>query len=102
MRFLCRLLVIVVIAQMLSLSLAAQTEQGAPATTQEAASAFSDAIASRLLSTVREGFEAHMSRKMLGAFDLTKMSGGSAFRDQITVFFNQYESIRIHFKLQEV
>src|SRR5205823_9788792 len=87
MRFLCRLIVIVAIAQMLSLSLAAQTEQGAP--TQEAASAFSDAIASRLLSTVREGLEAHMSRKMLSAFDLTKMSGGSAFRDQTSVFFYQ-------------
>src|SRR5947207_9050015 len=90
------------IVQMLSLSLAAQTEQSAPVQTQDAANAFSDAIASRLLSTVREGLEAHMSRKMLGAFDLAKMSGGSAFRDQITVFFNQYESIRVHFKLQEV
>lgn len=86
-------LTILIVAQLLCLFSPAQTE---PATT------FTEADAARLLRQVVEGLEGHSARKMLGAFDLSRMDGGAAFKEQITAFFNQYETVRVHFKLIEV
>jgi hypothetical protein len=73
----------------------AQTEQpDGPALTESAAS--------KLLSRVAEGLQGHSSRKLLSAFDLSRMDGGAAFKEQITAFFNQYETVRIRLKLVEV
>lgn len=63
---------------------------------------FTEAVASRLLSQVAEGLQARVARKMLSAFDLTRMQGGEAFRDHIAAFINQTDSIRVHFKLREI
>lgn len=67
-----------------------------------AAVSFHDSDAAKLLAQVAEGLQGHSIRKMLGAFDLSHMEGGAVFKEQVTAFFNQYETIRIHFKLVEV
>lgn len=67
-----------------------------------AAEVFSETAASQLLSQLAEGLRAHSSHQMLSVFDLTRMEGAPLFKQQITAFFNQYESIRIHFKLLDV
>lgn len=63
---------------------------------------FTDAAAAKLLEQMAEGLQGHSARKMLNAFDLSRMDGGPLFKEQITAFFNQYDSIRVHFKLVEV
>src|SRR5262249_40891831 len=55
-----------------------------------------------LLNQIAEGLQGHSPRKMLGAFDLSRMARGPEFKEQITAFFNQYDTIRVHFKLKEV
>jgi hypothetical protein len=72
------------------------------ARTDEPADAFTEAAASKLLNQVVEGLRGHSLGKMLGAFDLSRMEGGPLFKDQVTAFFNQYDAIRVHFKLVEV
>jgi len=69
---------------------------------QAPSSAFAEADAAKLLSQVAEGIQGHSPKKMLEAFDLARMDGGASFKEQITAFFNQYETIRVHFKLVEV
>jgi hypothetical protein len=69
---------------------------------QEPSNTFTEAAAAKLLSRMAEGLQGHSSRKMLEAFDLARMDGGANFKEQITAFFNQYETIRVHFKLVEV
>lgn len=63
---------------------------------------FTDSAASKLLGQIAEGLQGHSARKMLGAFDLSRMQGGALFKEQITALFNRYDSIRVHFKLVEV
>lgn len=63
---------------------------------------FTEGAASKLLRQMAEGLQGHSARKMLGAFDLDRMDGGALFQQQITAFFNEYETIRVHFKLVEV
>jgi len=69
---------------------------------QEQATALTESVASKLLNQVAEGLQGHSAKKMLGAFDLSRMNGGAVFKEQITAFFNQYDTIRVHFKLVEV
>lgn len=64
-------------------------------------SAFTDRVAARLLDQFKEGLEGRMVKKALGSFDLSRMSGGPAFKNQITAFLNQFETVRIHFNLLE-
>lgn len=61
-----------------------------------------EAVASKLVGQMAEGLQGHSARRMLGTFDLSLMDGGPIFKEQITAFFSQYESIRVHFKLVEV
>lgn len=65
-------------------------------------STFTEQAASKLLNQVAEGLNGRTARKMLSAFDLNRMDGGAVFRDRINAFFNEAESIRVHFKLLEV
>jgi len=65
-------------------------------------SSFNEHTASRLLDQIAEGLNGRSARKTLGAFDLSRMNGGTSFKDQVTAFINQTDSIRIHFKLIEV
>jgi len=76
--------------------------QAGRAQSEQPATAFTDADASKLLSQVAEGLQGHSPRKMLSAFDLSRMDGGAQFKEQITAFFNQYDTIRIHLKLVQV
>lgn len=82
--------------------LAVPSQSPAVAQSDPPADAFSESIASKLLSEVTEGLQAHLPRKMLGVFDLNRMNRGAIFKEQITAFFNQYDSIRVHFKLVDV
>ncbi|HEY6252639.1 MAG TPA: hypothetical protein VI685_22000 [Candidatus Angelobacter sp.] len=77
-------------------------QTGAPSQGQEPSNTFTEEVAARLLSQMAEGLQGHSQKKMLSAFDLARMDGGATFKEQITAFFNQYETIRVHFKLIEV
>jgi len=68
----------------------------------QAHDAFTEEAASKLLSQVAQGLQGHVERTMLGAFDLSLMEDGPIFKQQITAFFDQYDTIRVHFKLEEV
>ncbi|HWX53397.1 MAG TPA: hypothetical protein VN176_02275 [Verrucomicrobiae bacterium] len=76
--------------------------QTAAALSQEDGAAFTGKQATALLTQVRQGVEGHMQKQMLDAFDLSRMSAGQAFKDQITAFFDRYDSVRIHFHVREV
>ena len=65
------------------------------------ASAFTDQVAAQLLDQIRQGIESRNLKKILGAFDLSRMSGGPVFKNQITAWLNQYESVRIHCNVLE-
>lgn len=80
-------------------SAAPQTQ---PSQSQSSAREFSEQDALRLLGQIRTGLEGNLPRKVLGAFDLSRMNGGPAFRQQIVAFLNQYPSVRFHFDLVEV
>lgn len=69
---------------------------------QQTSGAFTESAAAKLLSQMAEGLQGHSSKKILGAFDVARMDGGASFKEQITAFLNQYETIRVHFKLGEV
>jgi hypothetical protein len=68
---------------------------------QNGAAAFTDQIAAQLLDQIKDGLQSRNVKRTLDTFDLSRMSGGPAFRNQITALLNQYESIRIHFNLIE-
>lgn len=77
-------------------------QAGALSQDQEPANTFTEAAAAKLLGQMAEGLQGHSPKKLLSAFDLARMDGGATFKEQITAFFNQYETIRVHFKLVEV
>lgn len=60
-------------------------------------SSFSDRTATALLGEIVAGMTAHNPERMLGAFDLGKMAGGLAFRQQVVALFSQSTVLRIHF-----
>ncbi len=76
-------------------------QQPIAAQQKDAPAAFTDQIATRLLDQIKEGLEGHMARKTLDSFDISRMTGGPAFKQQITAFVSQYETVRIHFNLLE-
>src|SRR5947209_11781634 len=81
-------------------SLAMQAQKPDAPTSQD--SSFTEQAASKLLDQVAEGLNGRIAKKMLSAFDLNRMNGGAVFKDQISAFFNQTDSIRVRFKLLEV
>jgi hypothetical protein len=58
--------------------------------------------ASQLMDQITAGLVAKNQRKMLGAFDLSKMQDGPLFRQQVTAFFAQTGNVRFHFNLLDV
>ena len=98
MRF-TRLVAALICAHFLILSFA---QESAKSQDQEPANTFTEAAAAKLLGQMAEGLQGHSLKKTLSAFDLVHMDGGATFKEQITAFFNQYETIRVHFKLVEV
>ena len=81
-------------------SLAMQAQKPDAPASQD--SSFTEQAASKLLDQVAEGLNGRIAKKMLSAFDLSRMNGGAVFKDQISAFFNQTDSIRVRFKLLEV
>ena len=57
-------------------------------------------IEQKLLNQIRDGLQAHNSRKMLVGFDREGMQGYLAFQDQVEEFFAQYESFRVSIRLE--
>lgn len=74
----------------------------ATAQSETSSDVFTEVEASKLLKQVAEGLQGHSTKRMLGAFDLSRMEGGPLFAEQITAFFSDYDSIRVHFKLVQV
>ncbi len=69
---------------------------------QDKPSSFTTPVASQLLAQVREGLEGRSQKKILAAFDLSQMTNGPLFRQQIAGLFNQTESVRVHLNLVEI
>jgi hypothetical protein len=63
---------------------------------------FTEHTASQLLDQLTAGLVEHNQKKMLGAFDLSKMPDGPLFRQQVTAFFAQTGNVRFHFNILEV
>lgn len=85
------------------LFIAAQFAAGAPPPSanqdQHGQVAFTDDVASGLLSQIANGLESRNQRKVLAAFDLAAMPDGQLFKQQIVSFMSHTESIRIHINL---
>lgn len=75
--------------------------QSVPTPSQDNTGAFTTQTATGLLNQVREGLEGHMQKQMLDAFDLSRMSGGQAFKNQVIAFFDHNDVIRVHFHVRE-
>src|ERR1700682_93452 len=75
--------------------------QSVPTPSQEDTAAFTTQTATGLLNQVREGLEGHMQKQMLDAFDLSRMSDGQSFKNQVIAFFDRNDSVRIHFHVRE-
>jgi hypothetical protein len=60
---------------------------------------FNPSDAREILKQVSSSLIAHNPRNMLGAFDITRMQDGTAFRQQTLSFFNQTGIIRVHFNV---
>ena len=76
-------------------------QNGAKASPKPADDAFNDRVATQLLNQIAEALVSHNQRKMLGAFDIAKMTDGPLFRQQITSLFQQTGIIRVHFNLDQ-
>lgn len=85
------------------LFVAAQFAAGAPlqpgSQDQPGQTAFTDDVASGLLSRITNGLESRNQKKVLAAFDLAAMADGELFKQQIVSFMSHTESIRIHINL---
>jgi len=66
-----------------------------------AENAFTDRTASVLLRQLSEALQGHSQKKLLALFDLPKMKDGQIFKQQISSFFSQTESIAVHLNLAE-
>ena len=60
---------------------------------------FNPSDAREILKQISSSLIAHNPRNMLGAFDITRMPDGTAFRQQTLSFFNQTGIIRVHFNV---
>lgn len=63
--------------------------------------AFDVQTASRMLLQLSEALQGHSQKQFLALFDLDRMKGGALFRQQITSFFSQTDSIRVRVKLDD-
>ncbi|HEX5434444.1 MAG TPA: hypothetical protein VFY05_09425 [Candidatus Angelobacter sp.] len=63
---------------------------------------FTLADAATLLQRMNDALMNRQTGKFLSVFDLTKMSGGALFKQQVTSFISHSDSIRMHFNLTEV
>jgi hypothetical protein len=76
-------------------------QNGAHASPKPDDNGFNERAATQLLNQIAEALVSHNQRKMLGVFDVTKMTDGPLFRTQITSLFGQTGIIRVHFNLDQ-
>lgn len=65
----------------------------------EDATEFDERAAAKVLGTIRDGLESRSQRRLLSAFDASKMDGFLTFKDQIDAFFNRYQSFRVNIRI---
>jgi hypothetical protein len=63
---------------------------------------FDEQAASRMLLQLSEALQGHSQKQFLALFDLDKMKDGAIFKQQISSFYAQTESIRVHMNLGEI
>jgi hypothetical protein len=66
---------------------------------QPTPAAFDAQTASRLLLQLSEALQGHSQKQFLALFDLDRMKDGPLFQQQISSFFGQTDSIRVHLNL---
>jgi hypothetical protein len=68
---------------------------------KSAAPVFSEADAARVLAELQQALEANDQRAFLKLFDGSKMPNYPAFKDQVTEFFEKYESFRLRYHITQ-
>ena len=66
------------------------------------AGVFDEKAASQMLLQMSEALQGHSQKQFLALFDLEKMQSGALFKQQISLFYSQTESIRVHMNLGEI
>jgi hypothetical protein len=94
-------ILVAVLASWLCSTAILTAQKGAKASPQPAEDAFNERAATQLLNQISEALVSHNQRKMLEAFDISKMTDGQLFRQQITSLFGQTGVIRVHFNLDQ-
>lgn len=74
----------------------------APSAKAPNANSFDDQAASQLLLKLSEALQGHSQKQFVALFDLNQMKDGALFKQQISSFYAQAESIRIHINLAEM
>jgi hypothetical protein len=90
-----------VLLLLLAIGAKAGAGQAAPQQPQTAPNDSSDQIASRLLQQLGQALKGHSQKTVLAVFDFPQMKRGMLFKEQITNFLFQTESIRLHANLVE-
>lgn len=90
-----------VLLLLLAIGSKAGAGQAAPQQPATAAGDSSDQIASRLLQQLGQALKGHSQKTVLAVFDFPQMKRGMLFKEQITNFLFQTESIRLHANLVE-
>jgi len=62
---------------------------------------FSDAVAQIVVQQLTDALEGHSDRRMLSAFDDSKMDSYLNFQNQILAFFRRNESFHVHFRISQ-
>ena len=62
---------------------------------------FSDDVAKEVLEQLAKGLEGHNQSQMLSAFDRDTMDGYLNFADQIGTLFDNYDSFRLHYSIDQ-
>lgn len=63
---------------------------------------FDEKAASQMLLQLSEALQGHSQKQFLALFDLERMKDGALFKQQISSFYSQTESIRVHMNLGEI
>jgi hypothetical protein len=66
-----------------------------------AATSFSDAVAEDVLRQLGNGLQGHNEGRMLSVFDREAMDGYLNFSDQVSAMFQQYDSFRVHYNIDQ-
>jgi hypothetical protein len=69
---------------------------------KSAAPVFSEADAARLLAELQQMLESDNQRRFLKLFDAGKMPNYASFLDQVTEFFDKYESFRMRYHINQI